>query len=189
MTLHALYDLSEVTRAGVFLGYGQQTPQDLDMDDAYDVMFYGLEIQTRLADNVEVYAQIGAGDKVADGQDSSEGWNGGIIGRFGMNYDITSNTMLNFDFEIGASRNYIDSSDPGRFFGVTIGGKTRIMEDTPLYANYFARYDYLSATDEGDNIDEVQFGVGLQYAFGGGSNLISSPRLPTRASAWTEWID
>jgi len=63
------------------------------------------------------------------------------------------------------------------------------MEDTPLYANYFARYDYLSATDEGDNIDEVQFGVGLQYAFGGGSNLISSPRLPTRASAWTEWID
>ena len=106
-----------------------------------------------------------------------------------MNYDFTSNTTFNFDFEIGASENYIDSSDPGRFFGVTIGGQTKIMSDSPLYATYFARYDHISGTDESDAVDETQFGVGLRYAFGGGSNLIGSPRLPVRASAWTEYID
>jgi hypothetical protein len=67
----------------------------------------------------------------------------------------------------------------------------------PLFFTCFGRYDYINSTDEGDSLNEMQVGIGLRYYFGADSPRgaarkglsIGMPRLPTRASAWTEYID
>ncbi len=56
---------------------------------------------------------------------------------------------------------------------------------------------YLSSTDESESNDEIALSIGLKYVFGADTprerwtNGIGygGPRLPVRASAWTEYFD
>lgn len=185
---HILRDFGGDTRAGILLAYGDTRPQDYDVEDSYDVYLVGLEAQTNLADNVMVYAQLGFGDKIRD-VDTDEGFNDGMFARFGMQYTYSESTTFTADFEMAGNQTYVDNNDPGRFFGITFSGETRLPTEMPLSANYYVRYDHLDSTDEGEAVDEIQAGIGIRYVFGSGSTSIGTPRLPTRASAWTEWMD
>jgi hypothetical protein len=196
-TIRALYRFNPDTRAGVFLNYGEQTPQDGDSADAYDYYLVGIEGQTMLADDILIFGQAAVGDKVSDGQDVDEGFNGGLVLRAGTAYFLNDRTALILDLEYAAARNYIDSSDPGRFFGVAFGAETRLNVAAPLFLNYGVTFNNLSSTDEGEVMEELTFGVGLKYVFGADTPRerwtkgigYGGPRLPVRASAWTEWAD
>ncbi len=196
--VHVSANVGQNARAGLFFGYGDTTPQDGDKTDAYDVAMVGVEHLFFLADNVMSYAQVAAGSKVRPGEDVDEGFNMGAVVRFGTVWFRTEDHSYTLDVEVAGSSNYIDSSDPGIFFGVTLSGEKQLgFDSAPMALTYFARYDFLSATDEGDNIEELQVGVGLKLLFGNKSKReayragasLGTPRLPTRASAWTEWMD
>ncbi len=195
--VHALYNFTPDSRGGVFVSYNDTRSQGDPVSDAYNVWIVGLEGQSFIADNVMVYGQIGYGFKGRDGQDDDEGFNKGIAARAGAFYFMTDRTTLNLDVEFAGSENYIDSSDPGRFFGATLGGETQVAQNSPWFVNYYARYDHINSTDEGDHLDEWQIGLGVKYVFGASSareaarrgKSIGTPRMPVRASAWTEYID
>jgi len=197
VTPHFLYDVSSATRIGLFGQYGDNLPQDGDEGDSFDHYLIGIEGQTFLADNVVVFGQLAFGDKITDGQDDQEGFNNGIVVRTGLTYFATEFTALTADFEFAGSENYIDSSDPGRHFGASIGGKTQISEDMSLFFTYEASYTHINSTDESEQADELAFAVGIELPFGAKSlrsqwtdgMAIGAPRLPVRASALTEYID
>ena len=194
---HFLMNVAPDTRAGLFFGYGDTRPQDGDSSDAYDVWMIGFEGHHFLTEDLMVYAQLGYGFKGRDGDDDDEGFNEGLIGRVGAAYFMSERSTINFDLEMSGVDNYIDSDDPGRFFGVTLNYQYQLSETLPLYFSCFGRYDHINSTDEGDHVDEWQVGIGIKYVFGAGSQRdatrkgasIGLPRLPTRASAYTEYID
>ncbi|MFU8893313.1 MAG: hypothetical protein ACNA8L_06755, partial [Luteolibacter sp.] len=195
--LHLLKQFTPDTRAGVFVGYGDTRPQDGDRGDSYDVIMYGAEVHHFFTDNLMLYAQLGWGEKVRDGQDQSEGFKGGMFGRVGAMYFMSERSTVTLDVEAAGTRSYIDGDDPGRFFGFTANYQYQLWDSAPLYFNCFGRWDHISSTDEDDVIEEWQLGFGFKYIFGAGSQLnaarkganIGLPRLPTRASAWTEYLD
>lgn len=197
-TAHVLHDLDSKTRVGGFFQYGDTLPQDGDGDDAYDLYLIGAQAQTFLADNVVVFGQVALGDKNRDGGEATEGFNGGYVMRAGLGHFLSERTTLVFDTEFAGSRNYIDSNDPGRFFGVALSGETLYSDEAPLYVTYGVHYTHISSTDEGDNMDEIAASIGVAYRFGDSTTGraqftdgigIGAPRLPTRASAFTEWVD
>lgn len=182
----------------MFAGYGDTTPRDGDKADAYDVMMYGVEGLFFPADNVMAYGQFAFGDKVRAGDEASEGFVKGNILRFGAIWFRTDDNSFTVDVEAAAATNYIDRDDPGVFVGITFSGESRLGYDSlPVALTYFARYDFLTSTDEGDAIQEISVGAGLKILLGNKTKRerfragasIGTPRLPTRASAWTEWMD
>lgn len=197
ITAHLLYDITGATRLGIFGQYADTRLQDVDSEDNYNVYVAGLQGQTFLADNVLVYGQVGYGGKLRDGEDDEEGFNGGPVARLGMAYFLTDNHALSADFEFASTNMYIDGDDAGRFYGATLSGESKISAGLPLFATYGASYTHLNSTDEGDSIDELQLFAGLKWTFGQDSVrsrwtdglAIASPRLPVRASAWTEQMD
>ena len=78
-----------------------------------------------------------------------------------------------------------------------LSGKTQITEDMPLFLTYEGSYTHISGTDEGEQIDEWAGAIGIEIPFGAQTVrsqwtdgvAIGAPRLPVRASAWTEYID
>lgn len=197
VTGHFLFDLSASTRIGAFSQYGDTLPQDGDKDDAYDYYLVGLEAQTFLADNVLVFGQAGIGDKIRDGEDENEGFVNGFVLRSGIAYFATDATTLIADAEFASSKDYIDDNDPGRHFGFAISGETLMSEGMPLYLTYGGTYTHINSTDESEQVDEWTAMVGLDLVFGAvapkerwtNGMAIGAPRLPVRASAWTEWAD
>jgi len=193
---HYLRQLDNDTRAGLFLGYGYTIPQDEDSSDAYDVMMVGLEGQKFLADNVMVYTQIGYGFKIKDGQSDDEGFNDGLLARAGASYFPSKLSSITLDFELAGTETYLDGDDAGRFFGTTLSYQRLITQDMPLFITCFGRYDFIDGTDDG-YVNEWQIGFGFRYYFGAESPQdaarkglsIGMPRLPTRGSAWTEFLD
>lgn len=195
--LHVLKQFNDDSRAGAFFAYGDTKSQNEPADDEYDVLMGGLEVHHFLYDGLMVYTQLGYGQKVRDGDQVNEGFRGGIVARSGATYFMSETSTINVDIEFANTHNYIDSSDPGRFFGATLAYETQPWEDSPILMSLFGRMDHYSSTDEGDAIDEWQLGFGLKYYFGAGSQVeaarkgasIGTPRLPARASAWTEYLD
>lgn len=196
-TGHVLHDWTSDTRVGLFGQYGDTRPQDGDKDDAYDYFLVGVEAQTFLSPDVVIFGQAAFGDKVRDGQDDGEAFFEGFVLRTGLTYFPTMYTALTADFEFAGSDNYIDSSDPGRHFGASLRGKTQIVESMPLFFTYEASFTYTSGTDEGEQVEEWAGAVGIEIPFGATTVKsqwtdgfgIGAPRLPLRASAWTEYID
>jgi len=191
---HFLRDMSADTRLGFFTAYGDTRPQDWDKDDSYDVLMGGVEYQHFVSDKLLLFTQLGYGRSLRDGEDSTEAFGeGGFISRAGGTYFVNEQTALTLDFEAAFAAHYVDSDDAGLFYGVTLGGETQLSEGSPLYLTYFARYDFIDATDDGW-IEDVQAGVGIKYLFGAGSSKeaaragksIGTPRMPIRGSAWTE---
>jgi hypothetical protein len=188
--------LNEDTRLGVFGGYGLTVPQDEDMADAYDVLTFGLEAQHFISENLMAYGQLGWGEKLRDGQDSDEAFNGGPVARLGVSYFATKTSALTLDLEVAGTSKFVDEGDDGRFYGATLSYQQLVAQDLPLYLTCFGRYDLIDGTDDG-TVEEWQLGFGLRYFFGAGSPQdaarkglsIGTPRLPTRASAWTEYLD
>lgn len=117
--------------------------------------------------------------------------------RSGLTYFMTDSNAINADFEFAGSRNYIDSSDPGRFYGFTLSQEFAVSQSMPLFAEYGVSYSHISGTDEGEQVDEWFLFAGIKYTFGQATVrdrwtnglAIGSPRLPVRGSAWTEYID
>lgn len=194
--LHYLRQVRENTRAGFFASYGYTIPQDEDSSDAYDVLTVGLEAQHFLSDNTMVYSQLGWGEKIKDGQDDDEAFNGGLVARVGASYFPDNVSSITLDFEAAGTNNYVDNDDAGVFLGATLSYQRPVAETIPLYFTCFGRYDLIDGTDDG-NVDEWQLGVGFRYYFGADSPRdaarkgisIGTPRLPTRGSAWTEFLD
>jgi len=192
---HLLYQFTPDTRAGLLVGYGDTRPQDNDRGDAYDVWMVGGELHHFISDDLMFYTQFGYAFKGRDGQDDDEGYSGGLFGRVGATYFIGERSTLNLDVEFAGTTNYSDD-EHGRFFGGTLSYLQQLGDSSPLYFTCFGRYDHINGLDEG-GVDEWQVGIGLRYVFGAGSQRdaarkgasIGMPRLPTRASAWTEYID
>ena len=194
--VHFLRQITDNTRVGIFGGNGDSSTQGDPSSDSYDVWMYGIEAHHFLADNIMIFAQLGFADKGRDGEDDSEGFNNGLLGRFGVSYFPNNKSAITLEFEAAGTNNYIDSDDSGRFFGTTLSYQRLVMDGMPLYFTCFGRYDVYSTTDS-NSVDEFSVGVGLRYYFGAGSPQeaahkglsIGSPRLPTRGSAWTEFLD
>lgn len=194
--IHALQDIGQA-RVGGFVQVGLTLPQDQEFDDTYHYWLAGVEGQGFLAHNVLVYGQAGYGNKFPGfGDEEFEGFYKGIVARTGMVYFASERSAITADFEFAASKGYIDSNDPGRHFGFSLTGERQLGE-SPLFLSFGTSYAHINATDEGDQMDEMTFAVGLDFVFGAGSIrerwtnglAIGSPRLPVRASAWAEWID
>lgn len=194
---HYLRQFTDDTRAGFFVSYGDTRAQDESAHDSYDVLMYGLEAHHFFSDQVMIFAQLGYGTKVRDAQSDDEGFDGGMIGRFGISYFPDQKSAFTLEFEAAGASDYIDGDDNGRFFGTTLSYQRQLTDDMPLYFTCFGRYDFIDATTEEDYVEEMQVGIGLRYYFGAGSPQeaarkglsIGSPRLPVRASAYTEYLD
>ena len=194
--LHVLKQFNDDSRSGAFFAYGDTKSQDQPREDEYNVLMGGLEVHHFLYDGLMVYTQLGYGQKVRDGASEEEGFSGGIVARSGATYFMSETSTINVDIEFANTYSYIDDNDPGRFFGATLAYEKQWV-DSPIFMSLFGRMDHYSSTDEGDDIDEWQLGVGMKYYFGAGSQVeaarkgasIGTPRLPTRASAWTEYMD
>lgn len=195
--VHALWDMGSDTRLGGFLAYGDTVSQDQSTGDEFDYYLVGLEAQHFVTNDILGYAQVGLGGKVRDGDDDEEGFLDGKALRIGATYFAGENSAFTLDLEFGSASPYIDGDDDGVFFGATVSGETRLPTAAPLSATYFLRYDQIDATTEDDEIAELQVGVGLRFLFGATSpreaaragRSIGTPYLPSRASAWTEFID
>lgn len=194
---HVLRQLNDDTRVGFFGGYGDTRTQGDKTRDAYDVWMYGLEAQSFIADNVLIFGQVGYGSKGRSGDNGNEGYEGGFLARFGISYFPDNKSSLTLEIEAAETDSYIDGSDDGEFYGITLSYQRLISDSMPLYFTCFGRYDMIDATTENDSVEEMQVGLGLRYFFGAGSPQeaarkgisIGMPRLPTRASAWTEYLD
>ena len=196
-TIHALKNFSDTTRAGIFLNYGRQSSQNETRWEDFDYAMIGVEGQTMISDDFLLYGQVGLGDKVRDGEDDEEGFNNGMTIRTGFNYFVSERTALNMDFEFAGSNYFIDGRDPGRYYGFSFGAETRLKPNAPLMINYGISYTNIHSIGEGQGIEEFGANIGIKYVLGANTPLerwtngiaIGAPRLPVRASAWTEFID
>ena len=196
--LHGYYKLPN-SLVGGFVGYADTRPQDGDVEDSYDAMIYGVGAQTFLFDDLLVFGQISVSDKVRDGQDYREGIIGGLGVGSGSQYFMSDTQAWTLDLEYLALDQYIDSSDPGRGFGVNITYEHMIETSfAPIVLSAGAGYNYLSSTDEGDDIEEVTASLGIRFLFGNANDLrsraetganLDTPYLPARMAGWTEWMD
>jgi hypothetical protein len=194
---HALWRAGPDTRLGLFLAYGDTLMQNEARSDNFDYWLVGVEARHFVNDNVMGYAQFALGDKGRTGDDDGEGFNDGQVMRLGATYFLKDHSAFTLDLEYASADPYIDGDDAGRFYGVTLGGETRLRPDAPLMATYFVRYNKIDATTENDSLDELQVGLGIKVVFGATSlreaaragRSIGTPYLPSRASAWTEFID
>jgi hypothetical protein len=196
--LHGYYKLPN-SLVGGFVGYADTRPQDGDKDDSYDAMIYGISGQTFMLDDLLVFGQMSVSDKVRDGQDDDEGINGGFGVGSGAQYFMSDTQAWTLDFEYLALDQYIDSSDPGRGFGVTATYEHMIEESfAPIVLSAGLGYNLLSSTDQGEGIEELTASVGVRILFGNATDLRSraetganmdTPYLQTRMAGWTEWMD
>jgi hypothetical protein len=194
---HLLWQVGPDTRAGGFLAYGDTRMQDSALAANYDYWLVGVEARHFIGDNLMGYAQFAVGDKGRTGDDEGEGFNDGHVMRLGATYFVKDHSAFTLDLEYAAADPYIDGDDAGRFYGVTLGGETRLGPQSPLMATYSVRYSKLDATTENEALEEVQFGLGIKVLFGATSpreaaragRSIGTPYLPSRASAWTEFVD
>ncbi|MGB0921490.1 MAG: hypothetical protein ACPG1C_09250 [Alphaproteobacteria bacterium] len=196
-TAHALYNVNVDTRIGTFFQYADTRPQSGDSDEAYNLYMVGIEGQHFIAPDFVVFAQAGFGDKLRDGEDDGEGFVEGYAFRTGGAYFWDEHTTIEGEIEFGGSSQYIDSSDPGRHFAVGLSVSHRIMKEHPVFLTTGMGYNYSSGTDEGEQVEELQFGIGLRFLFGATNEqdrwrrgvAIGAPKTPVRGSAWTEYID
>lgn len=194
---HALWGLGADTRLGGFVAYGDTRMQDVARADNYDYYVVGLEARHFFNDDVMGYAQIGLGDKGRTGDDAEEGFSNGKVARLGATYFLGDRSAFTLDLEYATADPYIDGSDKGEFFGVTLSGETRLGTQAPVLATYHVRYDDIDGTTELDKVEELSVGLGIKIVFGADSpraaaragRSIGTPHLPGRASAWTEFID
>lgn len=194
---HALWSVGPDTRLGLFAAYGDTRMQDEILSNNYDYWLVGVEARHFVTDNVMGYAQLALGDKGRTGEDEGEGFNEGHVLRLGATYFLEDHSAFTLDLEYASADPYIDGDDAGRFYGVTLGGETRLRPNSPLMATYFVRYNKLDTTTENDVLEELQVGLGIKVLFGATSprdaaragRSIGTPYLPSRASAWTEFLD
>ena len=194
--LQALYDLTDATRAGVFIGYANQRSQRDNVSDDYDTWLVGLTGQVDLSENFLGYGQVGYGDNT-QGDDNGEGFVEGSLARAGLVYFVSDATIVNVDMQFAGTPTYIDNDAPGVFNSFELSSETQIVDSLPISAEFGVRRSVINSTDEGDHLSEIEAFVGVTYNFGGKSVAAKwrdgvaygTPDLPARASAWTEWAD
>ncbi len=197
LALHALYDLSDTTRIGGFLDYGRAIPRDAPTSNEYDYVLVGAQAQHFVTDSLLMFGQIGLGDKVGNGQDSTEGFNDGIALRAGAVHLLPRDSYLRGDIEFAATHSYIDGDDRGRFLGASVEYGRRLGANSPLYLTAGLNLARFDSTTENDDLHDIEAMVGLRWTFGNTAYRdrwakgieIGTPRLPVRASGWTETLD
>lgn len=192
---HLTRSFTPETTGGVFLAYGKTFEDDtVAADGNYDILMSGIEGHHVISDRLSMYAQLGYGMKVSDGQDDREGFVDGPLARFGGSYGVSDRTAITFEVESAMTFPYVDGDD-ARMFGVTLGGETALNTGMPLTASYFVRYANTDLMIQDRTVDELAVGFGLTYDFGGAESSSSAaadltvPRLPLRGLGWTEFID
>jgi hypothetical protein len=209
LAARALWDLGPDTRLGGFVAYGTMRNQQL-VDPAlgfrdFDYWLYGIEARHFLSDDLLVFGQLGLGDD--DGGDgltidgvplnNGEGFNSGRVVRLGATWFAGDRSAFTADIEYATADPYVDGTDAGEFFGVTLGGETRISAAMPLFATYALQSNWLDATTQGSSVRETSVGIGIRYVFGAetpreaarAGRSIGTPDLPARASVWTIFND
>ena len=192
----ALWKTGNATWVGGFLSYGDTRSQDEPGEDEYDVAMIGAEARHAFGEDFLGYMQVGYGEKVREGNDADEGFTKGYALRLGGAYFLNDRTALTFDAEFAGTPMYIDGDDVGRFYSLELGGETWLAS-APVAITYGVGYSFVNSTDEGDSAEEFQIGIGAKYVFGAsssrdswmGGRSIGAPKLPLRASAWTEYLD
>jgi hypothetical protein len=185
---------------GAFLAYGDSRVQDLPGDRSFDYWLYGLEARHFVNDNLMLFGQLALGDD-DDGDglfaDSGEGFNSGRSLRLGGTWFSGDRSAFTLDIEYATADPYIDDTDAGEFFGVTLSGETRVAASMPLFATYSLQSNWLDATTEQVSVRETSLGIGIRYVFGADTpreaaragRSIGTPELPGRASVWTLFND
>jgi hypothetical protein len=209
LAARALWDLGPDTRLGGFVAYGTTRNQEVSGGglgfENFDYWLYGIEGRHFVNDDLMVFGQLGLGDDdVGDGltsggvlTSSGEGFNSGRVVRLGATWFAGDRSAFTADVEYATADPYIDGSDAGEFFGVTLGGETRISSGMPLFATYAIQSNWLDSTTEDGRIEETSVGIGIRYVFGAetpreaarAGRSIGTPDLPARASVWTIFTD
>lgn len=192
-TLHASFRDPQTGLIGI---YGGQARTDLNHYDGYEMDYWGVEGQYYLS-NATVYLQLAQGDKTnSDGE--AEGFVSGANGRAAFRYFINDDFMIQPSYEVGHSDKFIDSADEGSFNIREISAEMRLIKSMPLYGKVsFRESQYDSKKGENDSLDEVVYGVGVNYYFGTTSlkhndrygATLETPMLPIRANAFAELVD
>lgn len=205
--LHGYYNLPN-SLVGGFIGYTDTRPQDNDKEDAYDALILGISGQNFFADNVLIFGQVSASNKVRDGENDKgaqgqytydEGIDEGYGLGAGVQLFMSDMQALTLDLEIMSVSNYVDSNDPGRGYGY-IATYEKMIEGlfAPIVLSSQLGYAHISGTDEGDAVDELTANFGIRILFGEATDLrsraetganLDTPYLPGRMAGWTEWID
>lgn len=192
-TLHASYRNPQTGLVGI---YGGQSRSTLNHYDLYQMDYWGVEGQWYLSD-ATVYLQLAQGDQT-DSDGEKEGFVSGANGRAAFRYFINDDFMIQPSYEVGHSDKFIDSEDEGSFNIRQISAEMRLMKSLPLYGKVmFSESEYDSKRGENDSLDEVVYGVGVNYYFGVTSlkhndrygATLETPMLPTRANAFAEIVD
>lgn len=194
-----LWEMSADTRLGGFLAYGDTNTRDMPSGQTFDYVLYGLEARHFVSDDLMLFGQLALGDDDGDGLSvgAAEGFNNGRSVRLGGTYFAGDRSAFTLDVEYATADPYIDGSDAGKFFGVTLGGETRLPVAAPLFATFALRTDRLDSTTENGLVQETTLGIGIRYVFGADSlrdaaragRSIGTPVLPARASIWTNFLD
>lgn len=194
---HFLQQFTEDTRAGFFLGYGDHLMQDKGINNSYNVLMGGIEVQSFVREDLMLYTQLGYATKGRNGEDDDEGLDNTLIGRVGGSYFPTETSSISLDFQAAHNDSYIDGNDSGRLYAALLSYERLLNTETPIYLTCFGQYNFFDTTTEGDTAREWQVGLGLRFYFGANSPKdaarkgmsIGIPSLPTRASAFTESLD
>jgi hypothetical protein len=209
LAARALWELGPDTRLGGFVAYGTTRNQQADSVgfgfQNFDYWLYGIEGRHFVNDDLMVFGQLGVGDDdEGDGLTSGgvltspgEGFNSGRVVRLGATWFAGDRSAFTADVEYATADPYIDNSDAGEFFGVTLSGETRVSAGMPLFATYSLQSNWLDSTTEGGRVDETSVGIGIRYVFGAetpreaarAGRSIGTPDLPARASVWTNFND
>ena len=194
---HLGYRNPSLFHVGLFYGYTWADLPEFTDQTSWETSMYGVEAQVYLND-VTLYVQYGAVDDEASDPTEVEGVHNGMVARGVARFFVGQDSMLEAELSYADSDSYIDSGDPGEFRGWGLKGKTRILENTPLYLTAGYRGASYDATiGEDDSTMEQVFSVGVSFMFGvdnlkdndrNGASL-DLPGLPGRAHGFTELLD
>ncbi len=193
--LHYQYSLSDRLSLGVFGAHGRADHDDPRED--YIVNFVGIEGIYDAGNDVTFFAQLGSVDSPNSEEQSSSGYDSGQIYRLGIAYTGLERTSILFDIELGQSKEYEDSDEPGDFLVVGLSGETLLKTNPSWSINYGVRFGSYDARNDPDRIKETTVTIGARYNFGRvrgnvhrvEDGLIGLPYTPLRASAWTPALD
>src|SRR5690606_12109237 len=192
-TLHASFRNPEKGLVGI---YGGQARSSLNHYDTYEMDYWGVEGQWYVS-NLTMYLQLAQGNQT-NGDGEKEGFVHGANGRAAVRYFITDDIMIQPSYEVGHTDQFIDSDDEGSFNIREISAELRLMKSMPLYGKLtFRESQYDSKKGENDSLDEVVYGIGVNYYFGVNSlkhndrygATLETPMLPIRANAFAEIVD
>jgi hypothetical protein len=200
IAVHYIHTIGSAATVSGFLGYGV-TPHASARHDI-SVAYGGIGGSYAISPTVTAYGQLGLGDAPREETAISLGGSSGFADaefvRLGVTYTGLQRTTLSFEYERAFSDRYEDTTEPGSFGSVYLGGSTSLTTNQDFQVTYGARSAFFDAQGGDFNrAEEVTASLGMRYVFGGTGTtgdfvrkgVLGSPYLPLRATNWTPALD